>query len=138
VKLAKCLFVAIAVLALPVCLVGQEPGDEPFVAAIGRTGVQRVEILGGKYWFKPSHIVVRADVPVELSVSRESGVIPHDIVMKSPEAGMNFVERLRTTPKTIVFTPTKTGSYPFYCSEIAPSGKTQRERGMEGIIEVVP
>jgi plastocyanin len=58
--------------------------------------------------------------------------------MKSPEAGMDFMEGLRTTPKTIRFTPTKTGSYPFYCSKISPFDRTHRERGMEGVIEVIP
>jgi heme/copper-type cytochrome/quinol oxidase subunit 2 len=138
VKLARCLFVVIAIVGPSVCLYGQPAKDEPFVATVGPTGVQRVEVLGGNYWFEPNHIVVRLDVPVELSVSKESGAIPHDISMKSPEAGMDFVQSLRTTPNTIRFTPTKTGVYPFYCSKISPSGKTQRERGMEGVIEVVP
>jgi plastocyanin domain-containing protein len=132
------LFAIAAILSLSVCVYGQTPKDEPFVAALGPDGTQKVEVLAGSYWFKSNHIVVKQNVPVELSVSKESGITPHDIVMKSPEAGMQFEESLSTTPKTIKFTPTKVGSYPFYCSKKPPFGKSHRERGMEGVIEVVP
>jgi hypothetical protein len=45
---------------------------------------------------------------------------------------------MTTTPKTIKFVPTKTGTYPFYCSKKVPFVKSRRERGMEGVLEVVP
>jgi plastocyanin domain-containing protein len=131
------LFAIVAILSLSVCVHGQTPRDVPFVATLGPDGTQKVEVLAGSYWFKPNHIVVTQNVPVELSVSKESGVTPHDIAMKSPEAGMQFEESLSTTPKTIKFTPTKAGNYPFYCSKKPPFGKSHKERGMEGVIEVV-
>ena len=107
-------------------------------ATIGKDGVQKVEIIGGSYFFKPNHIVVKVDIPVELKVSKEWSLIPHDIVSKFPEAGIEFQESLSSTPKTIKFTPTKVGKYPFYCSKKAPFSKSHREKGMEGVIEVVP
>ena len=66
------------------------------------------------------------------------GLIPHDIVAKSPETGIEFQKNLSSTLKTIKFTPTSVGAYPFYCSKKAPFSKSHREKGMEGVIEVVP
>ncbi len=117
---------------------GQEKGTPvPFVAGIDQDGVQRVAVLGGGYFFRPNHIRVKVNVPVELSVSKEPGIIPHDITMKSPEAGMDFTQELTTESKAIRFTPTKTGSFPFYCAKKSLFS-SHREKGMEGVIEVVP
>jgi plastocyanin domain-containing protein len=108
------------------------------VADIDRDGVQRVDIMGGSYFFKPNHIIVKVNIPMELKISKESGFTPHDIVAKSAEAGIEFQESLSSTPKIIKFTPIKVGIYPFYCSKKAPFSKSHREKGMEGVIEVVP
>jgi len=115
-----------------------DPEQKPFVAPVGRDGVQRVQILAGEYFFTPKEIVLRVNVPVELLVKKASNVVPHDIVIKSPEAGMDIDENIGTEPKTIKFTPTKTGRFPFYCSKKFPFFKSHRERGMEGVIEVIP
>lgn len=101
-------------------------------------GISKVEIIGGSYFFKPKHIVVKVNIPVELKVSKEPGLVPHDIVAKSPEAGIDFQVTLNSTPKLIKFTPTKVGKYPIYCSKAAPFSKSHREKGMEGVIEVIP
>ncbi len=106
-------------------------------AALGADGVQRVELVGGGYFFDPDHIVVRVNVPVELTVRKESGIVPHNIVVKAPEAGMEFEESLSSDPKVIKFTPTKPGSYPIYCSKKLLFFESHREKGMEGVLEVV-
>ena len=106
-------------------------------ATVGEDGVQRVELVGGGYFFDPDHIIVRKNVPVELKVRKESGMVPHNIVMKAPEAGIEFEESLSSDPKTIRFTPTKTGSYPMYCSKKLLFFESHREKGMEGVLEVV-
>jgi plastocyanin len=135
-KYKKLLFViAAVVIALCISASAQESAT---VVPVDKDGVQRVEIVGGSYFFKPNHIVVKVNIPVELKVSKESGLVPHDIVAKSPEAGIEFQESLSSTPKTIKFTPTKVGKYPLYCSKKAPFSKSHREKGMEGVIEVVP
>jgi plastocyanin domain-containing protein len=108
-----------------------------YTAGMDADGVQRVDVLGGSYFYKPNYIVVKVNVPVELKVTKESGMIPHDIAMKSPEAGMEFSEGISTTPKVIKFTPTKTGKFPFYCT-MKSLFSSHREKGMEGVIEVVP
>jgi plastocyanin domain-containing protein len=101
-------------------------------------GVQRVRVTSGSYFFKPVHIVVRANVPVELLASRESGVTPHNLVIKAPEAGVNVDEDLSTDPKKIVFTASKPGKYAIYCSKKLPFMAGHREKGMEAILEVLP
>jgi len=135
-KYKKYLVVIVAVLGA-LCLAASAQ-ESVTVVPMSKDGVQRVDIVGGSYFFKPNHIVVKVNIPVELKVSKESGLIPHDIVAKSPEAGIEFQESMGSTPKIIKFTPTKVGKYPLYCSKKAPFSKSHREKGMEGVIEVVP
>ncbi len=110
--------------------------EKLYTATIDSDGVQRVEIVGGGYFFNPNHIIVRVNVPVELKVRKESGMVPHNIVIKAPEAGIDFEESLGTDPKVIRFTPTKTGTYPFYCSKKLLFFESHREKGMEGVLKV--
>jgi len=123
--------------AAPVVTFAQS-GKEVHVAKVDQDGVQRVRIGGGEYFFKPGHIIVKANVPVELLVSREAGIVPHNLVIKAPEAGIAVDEELGTEPKKIVFTPTAVGKYAFYCSNRLLFFASHRERGMEGVLEVVP
>jgi plastocyanin len=117
------------------CALAQAP---PQVVKPDADGVQRVRLVAGSYFFKPNHIVVKANVPVELSASRESGIAPHDLVIRAEEAGINVKEDLGSDPKKIAFTATKPGKYPIYCSKKLPFMAGHREKGMEGILEVVP
>ena len=65
------------VLAAPVF--GQsDPKADPkaekrFVATVDADGVQRVAILGGGYFYDPSYVVVKVNVPVELSLTKKPG-----------------------------------------------------------------
>ncbi|MEW6570557.1 MAG: quinol oxidase [Nitrospirota bacterium] len=108
-----------------------------FKAPIGDDAIQRVTVIGGSYFFDPDYIIVKANIPVELTVRKEAGITPHDIVLQAPESGINFREDLSTDPKIIRFTPTKVGKYTFYCSKKFLFFKSHRTRGMEGILEVV-
>ena len=107
-----------------------------YTATVDADGIQRVKMLGGGYYYDPNYIIVKVNVPVELTVSKEGGFTPHNIIVKAPEAGINFNEDLSKGPKTIKFTPTKTGKYPFYCDKKAPFSKSHKDKGMEGVIEV--
>ena len=115
---------------------GQDSGEKRFVATVGQDGVQRVEISGGAYYFDPNVIVVKVNVPVEFVVKKIGG-LPHNIVLRAPDAGIDFKESLSKEPKSIKFTPTKTGKYPFWCGEKPPFGKSHKDRGMAGMLEVV-
>lgn len=108
-----------------------------FRATIDKDGVQRVEVLGGDYFFKPDHIIVKMNVPVEMKVSKEGGVVPHNIVINAPEAGIDIKESLGKEPNVIKFTPKKAGTYPFSCDKKLLFFKSHRDKGMKGILEVV-
>jgi len=116
------------------------PADrQPHVVKVDQDGVQRVRVVAASYFFSPVHIVVRANTPVEILASRESGMVPHDFVIRAPEAGIEVQQDLASEPRKIAFTPRKAGKYPIYCSKKPPfGGATHRERGMEGTLEVVP
>ena len=119
----------------------QAPATQPKekqTAKADKDGVQRVKVVAGSYFFKPAHIVVKADVPVELLASREPGITPHNLLIKAPEAGIAVEEELATAPKKIAFTPEKPGKYEFYCAKKPPLFASHRERGMVGVLEVVP
>jgi plastocyanin domain-containing protein len=114
---------------------GEAQGKKEYTATVEKDGIQRAAILAGSYYFDPASIIVKVNVPVELTVRKEAG-IPHAFVISAPEAGMEVNESLGTEPKVIRFTPTKTGRYPFYCDKKFLFFKTHRERGMEGTLEV--
>jgi plastocyanin domain-containing protein len=111
--------------------------EKRVIATVEADGVQRVEVLGGSYYFDPNTIVVKVNVPVELKVRKEPGMAPHSIAIHAPEAGIDFSESLSTEPKVIHFTPTKAGKYPFVCDKRFLFFKSHKDRGMEGVLEVV-
>ncbi len=136
---------AMVCLVLCVCLFGagkapaehKEKKETVYRAITGSDGVQHVEVLGGRYFFVPNRIVVTVNVPVELNVRKEPGIVPHNIVIKAPEAGINVNVTLSDKPTAIRFTPSKVGSYPFYCDKKLLFLPSHREEGMEGTLEVV-
>ena len=136
--LMKRVWVALALflMALP-ATVGAAESGETVHAVLGSDGVQRVELLGGSYFFRPNHIQVKVNVPVELTVRKESSWVPHNLVIKAPDAGIDVDVNLSSDPKVIRFTPTKTGTYPFYCDKRFLFFESHREKGMEGVLEVV-
>lgn len=107
-----------------------------FVAPIGSDGIQRVEIIGGSYFFNPHYIVVKVNVPVEMIIRKESGITPHNIVISAPEAGMNVNLEMTTEPQTVRFKPTQTGMYSFYCDKKLLFFESHKDKGMEGTLEV--
>jgi len=120
------------------CQAEISPPDEiVYQATVSTDGLQHVRIEGGGYFFKPDHVIVHVNVPVELTVSVEKGVIPHTLVIQSPEAGIAVDQSLSSDAKAIRFTPTAIGKYPFYCKNKLLFFKSHREKGMEGVLEVV-
>jgi len=118
-------------------LAGAHGQKNVFKATIDNDGVQRIKILAGSYFFNPDYVIVKVSIPVELTISKEPGITPHSFVMKQPDAGIDIEESLSKEPKTIKFITNKVGKYPFYCSKKFLFLKSHRDRGMEGIIEVV-
>ena len=110
--------------------------EKKVAASIGPDGVQRVEMVGGSYFFDPNDVIVKVNVPVEIKIRMESGIIPHDFVLKAPEAGVDLKVELRKEAQIIRFTPTKVGEYPFYCDKKFLFFESHRDKGMKGILEV--
>ena len=111
--------------------------EKVYRAKVNAEGLQVVEIVGGSYFFDPNRITVRVNLPVELRVRKEGGIVPHDLTIDAPEAGVQITEKLSTDPKSIKLTFTKTGEYVFYCGKKPPFLKSHRERGMKGTFQVV-
>ena len=130
--MAKYVCILLMLFAMPALVSSAE--ENALVAETN--GVQRVEITAGSYFFKPEHIIVKAGVPVELAIRNESRLVPHNFVMKSPEAGMEFSEKLSDSLTIVRFTPSLPGKYTFYCDKKLLFFKSHRDRGMEGVIEV--
>jgi plastocyanin len=115
----------------------QTASDAPYRANVESDGVQRIRIVGGSYFFKPNHIVVKARTPVELTLVKEPGIAPHNFVIQAPAADVAVEKELGTEPTKIAFTPTAPGKYEFYCSNKLFFMPSHRRQGMEGILEVV-
>jgi plastocyanin domain-containing protein len=117
---------------------GANGQEKPYKAVKDNDGIQRIEIVGGSYFFDPNHIIVEVNIPVELKVKKDAQYrLPHMIVIKAPEAGIDISESLSTEPKIIRFTPIKTGKYVFYCAKKFLFFKSHRDKGMEGVLEVI-
>ncbi|WP_342612531.1 quinol oxidase [Burkholderia ambifaria] len=111
-------------------------GDASVRVPVDADGVQRVTIVGGSYFFRPNHVIVRAHVPVELTVSAEPGHVPHSFEIDAPQAGIAVHTELATTPRTFRFTPTQAGRFAYYCTHRLLFLRSHRERGMEGVLDV--
>jgi len=129
--------ILIAVLIVVSTLTAAFAAELPTIVTVDKDGVQRVEILGSDYFFKPAHIIVKVNLPVELKIRKDGYMIPHNIIIDAPEAGIKFNETLSRDPKAVTFTPTRVGTYPMYCDKKPPFMASHREKGMEGMLEVV-
>lgn len=129
--------IALALLVIAGCATTPPPElPTQLTARTDDQGVQHADIVAGSYWFRPSHLVVKADVPVELTVRKRGGAVPHSFVLHAPQAGMVVETPLGTQPRTIRFLPTRAGSYVFYCDKRGVLGN-HRGKGMQGVLEVV-
>ena len=113
------------------------PEEVVYRATVAADSVQHVRIEGGGYFFKPNRVIVKVNVPVELTVSVEKGLIPHTLVIQAPGAGILVDENLSSDARNIRFTPTAVGKFHFYCRNKLLFFKSHREKGMEGVLDVV-
>lgn len=111
--------------------------EKRFVAEV-IDGIQKVEIVGGGYFFDPNIIVLKLGVPVELRAKKESGFVPHDMIVSAPEAGIEFTLDLKDDWQVVNFTPTRVGTYHVECQKRLLWFKSHKDRGMKGVIEVIP
>lgn len=130
-------FLGVLLLLVTVNAYGEERPVKRVEVAIGEDGVQKVEILGGGYFFDPNYIVVKNNVPVELVLIKESGFTPHNFLIKAPEAGIDINVNMDTKPASVKFTPTKPGKYAIECDKRFLFFASHKEKGMVGVLEVI-
>lgn len=115
----------------------EAPKEPPFTVPMDADGVQRTTVKLDSYFYSPSHLVVQVDKPVELTLVSESSFAPHNLIIDDPASGLSIRQDVGSG-KTVklAFTPTKTGSFAFFCDKKAPFMASHREKGMEGVLEV--
>ena len=110
--------------------------SKPFEAKLSEDGVQRVEVIVDTYSFSPNNIVVSVNKPVEITLKSVPTIFPHNFTLNYPEAGLNIDQDISPGKEVkITFTPTKTGTFEFYCNKKGLFGSHQK-KGMKGILEV--
>ena len=115
---------------------GAHKESQPFVAVPSEDGVQKVSITVDSYSFDPNHIIIAVNKPVELTLKSVSKITPHNFTLKDSDAGLNVDQDISPGKEVKVnFTPTKAGSYQFYCDKKSIFAN-HRKKGMEGILEV--
>jgi plastocyanin domain-containing protein len=135
-RLLKMAGIGVAVLVLCSSCTLPAVQKKEFKAKVGADGIQRVEIVGGSYFFNPNHIIVKVNAPVELEFRKEAGIIPHNVALRAPAAGIDFALELTEKPQTVRFTPTRTGTYTFACEKKLLFLESHKEKGMAGTLEV--
>ena len=110
---------------------------EPFLVHPDARGVQRVEVSLDSYSYAPDHLVVEAGRPVVLILRNTAFLVPHNLVLADPQAGFRVRQEVAAGDSArVLFTPTKTGVFTFYCDKKLPFLPSHREQGMEGRLEV--
>ncbi len=100
-------------------------------------GIQRATVILDSYSYTPQHLIVQAGKLVELLLTSITTITPHNFVLRDEAAGLS-IERDVSAGKTVTvqFTPTKPGTYSFYCDKKLLFFPSHREKGMEGTLEV--
>lgn len=125
-------------LLVSVTMAGAAEPVQKAEAILGDDGVQRLEVDSGSYYYRPNHIIVRANLPVELTVRKDGRMVPHDFVIKAPEAGIDVSAEISTGGTVIRFTPLAAGTYPIICTKKLLFFESHQDKGMEGVLEVRP
>jgi len=132
-RIAFALVFSLLLAAVP----GAVRSAEPVAVPMDADGVQRLHVLGGSYFFRPDRLQVKVNVPVELLVSKEPGLVPHTFVLKIPDQDIDIERDLSTEPGPVRFTIHKAGRYDFYCRNRLLFFQSHRDKGMAGVIEAV-
>jgi len=118
--------------------VATEPSQSgPMVIPFATDGVQRAAITLDSYSYAPSHVIVEAGNPVELTLTSVTTLIPHNFIIKDPAGGLSVEQDVGAGKTvTITFTPAQRGTFPIYCDKRLWPLPSHRDKGMEGTLEV--
>ena len=97
-----------------------------------------IDVVLGSYFIKPDKITLKVGQPVTLNLVNEASMVPHDLVIKAPEAGIDVAIDVAAGKKaSVTFTPSKAGRYEMICDKKLLFFKSHKEKGMHGVLEVV-
>ena len=116
-----------------------EPGAPaaPFVVPMAADGVQRATVTLDSYSYQPSHLIVEAGKPVELTLTSVTTITPHNFIIKDLAPGVSVERDVKAgKTETVTFTPRQPGTYTIYCDKRLWPMPSHRDKGMEGILEV--
>lgn len=121
-------------LLLPVAATAAESG---VIVPVSADGVQRMEIIVDSYFFSPNRLNVKENIPVELILKSVSWIIPHNFVLKSPEAGIEIEQEVPAGgTATVRFTPKRVGAFKFACTKKFLFFPSHEDQGMVGTLFV--
>jgi plastocyanin len=131
-RIAAALLIALLVTG---CSSGLGRPVQEVTARRGADGVQRVRVVAHSYWFEPNRIVVKAGVPVELTIKNAAFGVPHNLSCFDRAAGIELDANLGLFrgQKHARFIPVAPGEYEFYCHV-----GSHAKKGMKGTLVVVP
>ena len=99
---------------------------------------QTIDVVLGSYFIKPDKITVKVGQPVTLNLVNEATMVPHDLVIQAPDAGIDIAVDVPAGKKaSVTFTPTKVGRYEMVCDKKLLFLKSHKDKGMHGTLEVV-
>jgi plastocyanin domain-containing protein len=110
---------------------------ESVIVPVSQDNVQQLEITVDNYSLTPNRIVVKENILVELIFKSVTRIVPHNFVLKSPEAGITIDQEIGAGETTIVrFTPTRIGEFKFSCTKKLLFFPSHEDQGMVGTLVV--
>jgi len=131
--LIPCVGLFLVALIIPLLSVA----TQPTVVELAADGVQRAEVIADSYSYTPDYLIVKPNIPVELSLQSKTWLVPHTFVLKDAEAGLDIKQDIPAGKRVLItFTPTRPGTFTFYCDKRLLFFKSHEDRGMKGTLEV--
>ena len=97
-----------------------------------------IEVQLGSYQFMPQEIQLGTDQAVILRLSNRDSIIPHNFTIEDPTGELDInVDVAAGESVDVKLNPTRPGRYTYYCSKKLLFMKSHREKGMEGVLNVV-
>ena len=105
----------------------------------GQASPQEISLSLGDYHFTPDSLEVQAGRPVVLTLTNTDTLTPHNFTLQDAATGLDIDTDISAGSTSVIeFTPVKPGTYTFFCNKKLLFMKSHRERGMEGILRVIP
>jgi plastocyanin len=115
----------------------QAADSNQMMAAVSSDGLQRVAIVVDSYSYTPDHLIVKRGVPVELTLTSVTWLVPHNFVVNDPDSGLKINQEVPAGKSvTIRFTPEQVGQFKYFCDKKLLFFPSHEEKGMRGTLEV--